>query len=180
MLHKTKMIVNNVNNNILDDNKFQLKRVITENTRPDTDIINNLCKGNFGFNNLNSVLKNLEDDRIIQYIKVSKTDTTKIADTVKNKLIPNKDNINNNNKDKLCLNTHIPKNTKENIDLYFLPKRFDRFGEPITKGGKQKVTFIDRITKNNFTNVIKIESFKEFNKMEEVSNTSKNNCCIVI
>ena len=176
------MIVNNVNNNILlENNKFQLKRVITENTRPDTDIVNNLCNGNFGFNNLNSVLKNLEDDRIIQYIKVSKTDTTKIADTIKKKIIPNKDNINNdNNKDKLCLNTDIPKNNKQNINLYFLPKRVDRFGEPITKGGKQKVTFIDRITKNNFTDVIKIESFKDYNKMEEVISTSKNNCCIVI
>ena len=173
------MIVNNVVDNIIDENKSKLKRVITEKTRPDTDIVNNLCNGNFGFNNLNSVLKNLDGDRIIQYIKIPKTDTVKIEDNIKKEISSNNDNI-NNNRDKICLKTNIKKNSKQNIDLYFLPKRVDRFGTPITKGGKQKVTFIDRITKNNFTNVIKVESFKEFNKMEEVNSTSRNNCCVIL
>ena len=81
--------------------------------------------------------------------------------------------------------SNIKRNSKQqNIDLFFLPKRVDRFGEPIlprSKGGqgKHKVTFIDRITKNNFAEVIKIESFKEYNKMEEVSaNNRKNYCCL--
>ena len=73
------------------------------------------------------------------------------------------------------------KSTKQNLDLYFLPKRVDRFGSPIIKGDKKhKVTFIDKIVKKNFTEVIKIESFKEYNKMEEVSNTKKNNCCLIL
>ena len=85
------------------------------------------------------------------------------------------------NKNKLCLNTNIKKGSKKNIDLYFLPKRLDRFGCPILKGGKQRVTFIDKITKTNFVEVIKIESFKEFNKMEEIkSSNHRNTCCEII
>ena len=89
--------------------------------------------------------------------------------------------INDNNKnDKICLNTNINRNSKQNIDLYFLPKRIDRFGIPIARGGKQKVTFLDRITKSNFTEVIKVESFKEYNKMEEVTSNRRNTCCIIL
>ncbi len=166
------MIVNNLG----DENKSKLKRVKTEKTRPDTDTVNNLCNGNIGYNNLNSVLKNIDEDRVVQYIKIPKTETAKIEDYIIKEITPN----DNNNNDKLYLNTNIKKNSKQNIDLYFLPKRVDRFGTPIAKGGKQKVTFIDRITKNNFTYVIKVESFKEFNKMEEVSSTKKNNCCLIL
>ena len=166
------MIVNNLG----DENKSKLKRVKTEKTRPDTDTVNNLCNGNIGYNNLNSVLKNIDEDRVVQYIKIPKTETAKIEDYIIKEITPN----DNNNNDKLYLNTKIKKNSKQNIDLYFLPKRVDRFGTPIAKGGKQKVTFIDRITKNNFTYVIKVESFKEFNKMEEVSSTKKNNCCLIL
>ena len=166
------MIVNNLG----DENKSKLKRVKTERTRPDTDTVNNLCNGNIGYNNLNSVLKNIDEDRVVQYIKIPKTETAKIEDYIIKEITPN----DNNNNDKLYLNTNIKKNSKQNIDLYFLPKRVDRFGTPIAKGGKQKVTFIDRITKNNFTYVIKVESFKEFNKMEEVSSTKKNNCCLIL
>ena len=166
------MIVNNLG----DENKSKLKRVKTEKTRPDTDTVNNLCNGNIGYNNLNSVLKNIDEDRVVQYIKIPNTETAKIEDYIIKEITPN----DNNNNDKLYLNTNIKKNSKQNIDLYFLPKRVDRFGTPIAKGGKQKVTFIDRITKNNFTYVIKVESFKEFNKMEEVSSTKKNNCCLIL
>ena len=121
----------------------------------------------------------MDEDRVVQYIKIPKTETAKIEDN-KNK---DKSFNNNNSKDvKICLNTNINKNknNNQNIDLYFLPKRADRFGTPIAQGGKQKVTFIDRITKNNFVEVIKVESFKEFNKMEEVSNNKKNMCCLIL
>ncbi len=164
------MIVNNLQN----ENNSKLKRVITEKTRPDT--INNLGNGNFGYNNLNSVLKNVDEDRVVQFIKIPKTETAKIEE---NKMEGMKPNDNNRN-DKICLNTNINKNSKKNIDLYFLPKRIDRFGIPIIKGSKKhKVTFIDKIVKKNFVEVIKIESYKEYNKMEEVSNSKKNNCCLI-
>ena len=166
-----------VNNNIIDENKnnkSKLKRITsTENTRPDTNLFN----GNFGYNNLNSVLKNVDEDRVVQIIKIPKTETAKIDDNIIKEI-----NSNDNSKnEKMCLNTNIKKNNKQNIDLYFLPKRVDRFGTPINKGGKNhKVTFIDKIVKKNFAEVIKIESFKEYNKMEEVSHTKKNNCCLII
>ena len=56
----------------------------------------------------------------------------------------------------------------------------------IIHGGKQKVTFIDRVSKKNLTEVVKIENFKEYNKMEEVNNKnqgdncSMNNCCSLL
>ncbi len=165
------MIVNNVSDE--NNNKNKIKRVITnENTRPDT----NLCNGNFGYNNLNSVLENLGEDRVVQIIKIPKTKTARIEDNIIKEI-----NSNDNSKnEKMCLNTNIKKNAKQNIDLYFLPKRIDRFGIPIIKGSKKhKVTFIDKIVKKNFVEVIKIESYKEYNKMEEVSNSKKNNCCLI-
>ena len=164
-----------VNNNVTDENKNKLKRVITEKTGPETN--NN--PGNEGYNNLNSVLQKVGQDKIVQYITIPKTETAKIEGKIIEEITDKKDYT--NSKDKLHLKTNINnKNTNKNIDLYFTPKRVDRNNNPITKGGKQKVTFIDRITKNNFTEVIKVESFKEYNKMEEVSSSHKNNCCILV
>ena len=61
----------------------------------------------------------------------------------------------------------------------FNPQRKDRFGNMIEHGGKQKVTFIDRVTKNNFTEVVKVENFKKYNKMEQPSSNPGYNCCIL-
>ena len=59
--------------------------------------------------------------------------------------------------------------------------RTDINGNLICKHGKQKISFIDKITNNKFVEIINVESFKEYNKMEEVSHFSnKNNCCIII
>ena len=162
------MIVNNLG----DGETSKLKRVITEKTRPETS--NLLENANLANNKLNSVLKNMKEGNCVQYIKIPKTETAKIEDYTNKEIDPN-----DKNKNKLSLKTNINKNTNTNIDLYFLPKRVDRFGEAITRGGKQKVTFIDRITNSNFVEVIKIESFKEYNKMEEVSSHKTNNCCLI-
>ena len=162
-----------VNNNVTDENKSKLKRVITEKTGPETN--NN--PGNEGYNNLNSVLQKVGQDRMVQYITIPKTETAKIEGNIIKEISDKKDDT--NNKDKLHLKTNINKNTNNNVDIFFKPKRVDRKNNPITKGGKQKVTFIDRITSNNFTEVIKVESFKEYNKMEEVSSSHKNYCCIL-
>ena len=165
-----------VNNNVTDEDKSKLKRVITEKTGPETN--NN--PGNEGYNNLISVLQKVGQDKMVQYITIPKTETAKIDGKIIEE-ITDKNDDNTNNKDKLHLKTNINnKNTNKNIDLYFTPKRVDRNNNPITKGGKQKVTFIDKITNSNFTEVIKVESFKEYNKMEEVSNSHKNNCCILV
>ena len=62
-------------------------------------------------------------------------------------------------------------------------ERIDKFGNPIIKKGKQRVTFIDKIKPVNFTDVIQIESFKDYNKTEEMPTNSRNSfnsCCILI
>ena len=165
------MIVNNLGD---EDKKDKLKRVITEKTRPDT--ANNLVTGNLGYNNLNSILKNVKEDQVVTYIKIPKTETAKIEDDIIKEISSN----DKTKKEKICLNTNINKASKSNIDLYFLPKRVDRFGTAITRGGKHRVTFIDRITKNNLIEVIKVESYKDYNKMEEVvAGNKKNFCCII-
>ena len=156
---------------------IKLNRAITEKTRPDT--VSNQYNGPIFYNNLNSVLKNVDEEHCVKYIDMPRMETAKINSNNMVKDITPKDE--DSNKNKLCLNTNIKKGSKKNIDLYFLPKRLDRFGVPILKGGKQKVTFIDKITKTNFVEVIKIESFKEFNKMEEVkSSNHRNTCCEII
>ena len=55
----------------------------------------------------------------------------------------------------------------------------DTFGNPIQKKGKQKISFIDKISQNKFIEVIQIESFKAYNKIEEIANYNnmQNNCC---
>ena len=70
--------------------------------------------------------------------------------------------------------------SKEQTKSREMDKRYDAFGNLITHGGKQKVTFIDKTSKNNFTEVIKVESFKEYNKMEEVAPKDHNGCCLLI
>ena len=145
------------------DTKVNLNRAITEKTRPET--ASNQVNAVLGYNNLNSVLKNVDDERCVQYINIQRMETAK---------------INNNNivKD---ISPKDDEDNKNNLDLYFLPKRLDRFGCPITKGGKQRVTFIDKITKSNFYEVVKIESFKDYNKMEEIkSSNHTNTCCVII
>ena len=160
-----------------NDLNIKLNRAITEKTRPDT--VSNQYNGPIFYNNLNSVLKNVDEERCVKYIDMPRMETAKINNNNMVKDITPKDE--DSNKNKLCLNTNIKKGSKKNIDLYFLPKRLDMFGVPILKGGKQKVTFIDKITKTNFVEVIKIESFKEFNKMEEVkSSNHRNTCCEII
>ena len=162
-----------------NDLNIKLNRAITEKTRPDT--VSNQYNGPIFYNNLNSVLKNVDDERCVKYIDMPRMETAKINNNNIVKDISPKDDDEDSNKNKLCLNTNIKKHSKNNLDLYFLPKRLDRFGCPITKNGKQRVTFIDKITKTNFVEVIKIESFKEFNKMEEIKSSNQTNtCCVII
>ena len=63
-----------VNNNVTDENKSKLKRVITEKTGPETN--NN--PGNEGYNNLNSVLQKVGKDRMVQYITIPKQKQEKL------------------------------------------------------------------------------------------------------
>ena len=68
------------------------------------------------------------------------------------------------------------KETESNIYQYSNKKRKDKLGNPIVKGGKQKITF-----NNKFEEIIDIESYKEFNKTQEIkSHNVYNNCCLLV
>ena len=158
------------NRNENEEEDITLKREITEKTRPDT--INNQANWNSGYKNLNSALSKVNEDKIAQYISIPKIENEIIKEIAVNK------GDTNDNKENLYLKANINLNKNKN-DQNIKSKRVDRFNTPITKNGKQKVAFIDRITKNNFIEVIKVESFKEYNKMEEVTSSHKNNCCVL-
>ena len=115
---------------------------------------------NIGFNNIN------ENDII------NKKSTDDII---------NENNQNNNNNknmnDKKNININSSKINK--AKTFEAGKRKDRYGNMIIHGGKHKVTFIDRVSKNNFTEVVKVENYKEYNKMEEITESGNrgNLCC---
>ena len=162
------------------ESKIKLIHSITSKTKPETDSkFDNNIMGN---NNLNSILHKIDDEAGVHYLDMPRTETAKINNkNIKNNL--NSNNEEESKKNKLVLNTNINKGSKKNIDLYFLPKRTDANGNPITKGGKQKVTFIDKITNKSFYNIIEIENFKEYNKMNGIksNNSNKfNSCCVII
>ena len=59
-------------------------------------------------------------------------------------------------------------------------KRIDRNGNEICKNGKQRVTFIDKITNNKLVDFINVENFKKYNKIEEEINfVEHNGCCLI-
>ena len=65
----------------------------------------------------------------------------------------------------------IYKETENNIY-----ERKDKLGNPIVKHGKHKVTF-----NNKFEDIIEIESYKEYNKTQEIkSQNVYNNCCLLV
>ena len=71
------------------------------------------------------------------------------------------------------VNNNIP------IGLWKDKKRYDRNGNEIKKGGKQKLYFIDKVGKGRLVETIAIESFKQYNLIEEVSEDRKNSCCFI-
>ena len=73
------------------------------------------------------------------------------------------------------------RNSVENfpVGLWKDGKRYDRTGIEIKKGGKQKLSFMDKIGKGKLVDTIAIESFKEYNLIEEVSDDKKHSCCYV-
>ena len=157
--------------------KTNLKRVITQKTGPDT--LNKALNSPIDTNNLNSVLKNVEDDKVFNYLNVQRTQT-EVLNQISKEITPNEEE--KIDKNKLCVNTNIKKEAQKNLDIYYTRPRFDRFNQPITRKGKQKVTFIDKVSNCNLTQNIDIESFKEFNKVEnnKTSSYQQNTCCVII
>ena len=69
----------------------------------------------------------------------------------------------------------------QKIFYILIKKRCDKFGNLIKKNGKQKISFLDKIEKRRICEIIEIESYKEYNKMNDIkfNNNGKNNCCIL-
>ncbi len=92
----------------------------------------------------------------------------------------NTDGIHESMSNDSCHKKDIQSSQKSESNNNSKYKRIDSFGNLIKKKGKQKISFIDKITKKAFVDVIKIESYKAYNKMEELSHTNmQNNCCII-
>ena len=137
-------------------------------------------------NNVNYPQKNKALNRVVTQKTNAETDKlnpsgnpeifTNNHNSVINKIIPEDEiqSINNKKEDKK--NENMLNSNNNNLK----GKRVDRFGNPIIKKGKQRVSFMDKMSSNNFAEIIKIESYKEYNKMEEVSTSSQqNNCCVI-
>ncbi len=59
-------------------------------------------------------------------------------------------------------------------------KRCDINGNEIKKKGKHKISFVDKITKKRLVDAEEIESFKQYNIVEDVVNEGNHHsCCIV-
>ena len=128
--------------------------------------------------------KNRDNDNYPLKNKVLNRVITQKTSAETDKLNPNgiKENSNNHTSaiNKLEPDQDILSSQNLMLNKKLKNKRYDRYGNPIIKKGKQRVTFIDKMTPNNFVNVIKIESYKEYNKMEEVSSSNRqNNCCLI-
>ena len=146
------MIKINLKSNDLNNLKKESNSKINENSSPKEEE----KKENKELN-LNNKLN--EDNSII--IGIKNSNTNKVSDK----------NIIN----KIEANPALNKAKTLNSE-----RRSDRFGNKIFHGGKQKVTFIDKVSKNNFTDVVKVENYKEYNKMEETGGNKGNNCCILL
>ena len=91
-------------------------------------------------------------------------------DISKNFIKKNSNPIKNSEQNVIKMDSTINK-----VKTFNIEKRTDRFGNKIIHGGKQKVSF-----KNKLTEVVPVENLKEYNKMEENTNSKGNNCCFLI
>jgi hypothetical protein len=101
-----------------------------------------------------------------------------------NKLNNNSVNINlvinnNNNKSNSKVNINnnivlIQNNNNNNLEK----KRFDHFGNIIKTNGKQKISFIDKISNKRIKEVIDIESYKQYNLLD-LPVKNRNTCCLI-
>ena len=123
----------------------------------------------------------IKEKIIIKDVAILRNNNINIKNTKKE--ISLNDNLKkafNNSKD-------IPQSLKNSINFSKaqtksreIDKRYDIFGNLIERGGNHHISFIDRVSKNNFAEVIKIDNYKEYNKMEEIAPTNGNGCCVII
>ena len=146
---------------------------------------NNKCKTiNYELkfsHNKKSPSKHKQENKKIEQEKKNEEENKKNEEKKeKTKININSITNNNNSHNIYVINNYFEeKKTKENLPIgkWKDGKRYDRKGIEIKKGGKQKLTFIDKIGKGKLIETIQIESFKEYNLIEEVSDDRKNSCC---
>ena len=147
--------------------------------------VNNKCKTlncelKFSHNKKSPSKHKQENKKIEQGKKNEEENKKKEEKKEKSKININTITNNNNSHNIYVINNYFEeKKTKENLPIgkWKDGKRYDRKGIEIKKGGKQKLTFIDKIGKGKLIETIQIESFKEYNLIEEVSDDRKNSCC---
>ena len=127
----------------------------------------------------------------LKYSSPKKNTISKEKKKQKSKIEEQKININtitnNNNSHNIYVINNYFEDKKNKINsvnnipigLWKDGKRYDRNGNEIKKGGKQKLCFIDKIGKGKLVDTIAIESFKQYNLIEEVSEDRKNTCCFI-
>ena len=77
-------------------------------------------------------------------------------------------------------NENIKENIKENDAISGSSRRIDRLGNEIKKGGSQKICFLDKIDHKKLVETENIESYKDYNKSEEITTSNtKSLCCII-
>ena len=146
---------------------------------------NNKCKTiNYELkfsHNKKSPSKHKQENKKIEQEKKNEEENKKNEEKKeKTKININSITNNNNSHNIYVINNYFEeKKTKENLPIgkWKDGKRYDRKGIEIKKGGKQKLTFIDKIGKGKLIETIQIESFKEYNLIEEVYDDRKNSCC---
>ena len=89
-------------------------------------------------------------------------------------------NNNNTSKSKLNINNNIVliQNNNNNNNNKSNKQRFDHFGNLIKTNGKQKISFIDKISNKRLQEVIDIESFKQYNILD-IPIKQRNTCCLI-
>lgn len=156
---------------------ISLNRVYTEKTHQDTQY----QTSNEPINNINSILNKINkmsDENLIKIPNKKEKENEKNTKNYNNQEIITENIIKEeeDNNEKLVIKNNNKSEKKTNKN-----KRIDKFGNQIKKGGKHKVTFIDNESSLRFYEIINVESFKEFNKMEEVSKSrEKVTCCIIM
>jgi hypothetical protein len=155
------MIEINLNKDELEIYEKHSSLKLNELSTPNNDQIINY---NYNDLNYNNNIQNKNDQKQTNTnkdnVNIRNTKSLKILDTIKDK--------------NLQINSKINK-----VKTFDKDKRIDRYGNTIIHGGKQKVSFIDKISKNNLFEVVKVENFKQFNKMEETSKNIGNGCCLL-
>ena len=132
-------------------------------------------------------LKSLENENIIKIKDLSSqnieekkdNNNTNYKNDPKERLEDNINKISSKNIEDLHNNISIGQKLKK-VKTFNKDNRKDRFGNKIAHGGHQKVSFLDKISKNNLTEVIKVENLKEYNKIEEPINNRGNCCCLLL